>query len=112
MILYRIIDILPHSSAVEMNHHPLGRVECERLRMLNAGNEVAIFGADEGRAGVGGVYVHPDVMFLTCDDERRCQHNVRHRSLDNIERIIIILEYNLGPRQYYVRDCTCGVLRG
>ena len=41
------------------------RVEVERLCQLHAVEQMAELGTDEGRAGVGGVHVHPEALLLT-----------------------------------------------
>lgn len=54
----------PHRGAVEVDQHPLVRVEVEGARVLYAFHEVAVFRADEGRASVRGVHVQPDVALV------------------------------------------------
>ena len=58
------LDNLPHGGAVEVDHHPLGGIEGERLRVLHARHEVPELGADERRARVRRVHVHPDAFLL------------------------------------------------
>ena len=60
----RTLESLPHGGAVEVDHHPLGGVEGERLRVLHTRHEVPELGADERSARVRRVHVHPDAFLL------------------------------------------------
>ena len=55
----------PHCAAVEMDHHPLGRIEGEGLRMLNTDHVLPELWTDEGGSRVSCVYVHPYAFRLT-----------------------------------------------
>lgn len=58
----RLGDGVPHGGAVKVHHHPLGGVEGERVGEFDAVEPVAELGAQEGRAGVGGVHVQPQLL--------------------------------------------------
>ena len=57
---------MPHRGTVEVDHHPLGRVERERRGVVNSVHEDAELGTDERGAGVRGVHVHPQAFLVAC----------------------------------------------
>jgi len=57
----------PHGGAVEVDQHPLVRVEVERVCFVDAAHQRSELGTDEGRACVGGVHVQPDALLLADD---------------------------------------------
>jgi hypothetical protein len=56
---------LPHGGAVEMDHHPFGRVESNRVGKFNTVKPVAKFRAEESRSGVSGINVQPNILRAT-----------------------------------------------
>ena len=57
--------ILPHSGAVEMDHHPFGRIESDRVGEFDTVEPVAEFRAQESRSSVGGIDVQPEIFWST-----------------------------------------------
>lgn len=54
--------IHPEARAVKVDHEPLGRVEHERIGLLNAVEEVPKLGTKECTARIGRVYVKPNLL--------------------------------------------------
>jgi len=52
----------PQRGGIEVHHQPLGRVEGDRVRPLDAAQPGAELRADEGAAGVRRVHVEPQVV--------------------------------------------------
>ena len=48
-----------------MDHHPFGRIECDRVGELDAVEPVTEFRAQESRSSVSGINVQPDILGTT-----------------------------------------------
>ena len=60
-----IYNTIPHGGAVEMDHHPFGRIECDRVGELDAVEPVTEFRAQESRSSVSGINVQPNILGTT-----------------------------------------------
>ena len=56
---------LPHGGAVEMDHHPFGRVECNRVGKFDTVKPVTKFRTEESCSGVSGIDVKPNIFRAT-----------------------------------------------
>ncbi len=98
----------PHGCAVEVHHHPLRGIEGERLGVFYARHEVAKLGAYESRAGIGSIYVHPDIFRSTC---KNCSRNVYVlQYLLSSERVLTLHRHVL-PQSPAVGVQTLWILR-
>ena len=57
----------PHCRAVEVDHQPLARVEGDGVRELDSFHPLPELGTHEGRPGVGGVHMEPELLLLQLD---------------------------------------------
>jgi len=57
---------IPHSGAVEMHHHPFGRVEGYGVHIMYAVQPMSELRADESSACICSVHVEPHVFSFTC----------------------------------------------
>ena len=65
ILFNNIAYYLPHGTAIKVDHHPFGRIEGERLRILNTYHVLPEFWTDEGSPCISCIYVHPNPFRFT-----------------------------------------------
>ena len=56
----RIFD--PHGAAVEVDHHPFGRVESEGICFFDSCHQIPVFRAKKSRASIGAIEMQPESL--------------------------------------------------
>lgn len=87
----------PESCAVKMDHHPLGRVEDERVSEFNALQGPAELRTEVGWAGVRSIDVEPQSLFCTCTTDL------------NTSTVILLMHLNGTTLQAVLKQTLLGV---